>query len=96
MKNPVLDLNDFLKLLKNNQLELNRELRLFLAPEDIKKKTSEALVSSKGKSAVAMKEIIDNLSGEAYCRGQLSVVEHLILIVEKQIQNYVGVEDGSI
>lgn len=97
MKTPVLDLKDYIKFLNKNKEEIGLHLQKILSPEEIKRKTAEALVSSRGQGAVAMKEVLDSIKDEAYYRGQLSVIDHLIMMAEQHLKNYEeAVKNGTV
>lgn len=87
MKNPVIDLKDFVDYLKKQHTEIAKEMKDVLTPEDVKAKTTEALASTKGKGILTFKEILDSIKHEGYTNGRLTVLNHLIVVFEKQINN---------
>ena len=88
MKTPVMDLKDFLKLINLNREAIVKDFKLAMSPEEIKRRTVEALTSSRGESAVAFKEILDSIKLEAYHNGQLSILNHLAFVTETNIKNF--------
>ena len=88
MKNPVMDLKDFVAFLETNKTAIAKDMKSLLTQEEIKQMTMEALSSSKAKGILDFKNILDNVTKEGYYNGQMSIVNHLIMVFQKQIQNF--------
>lgn len=87
MKNPVIDVTDFLKLLhKNRNLFVQQKVGV-LTPEEIKAKTMAATLGKSGEGLVSFKEVMDSIKKESFINGQVSVIDHLIFILENQLKS---------
>lgn len=88
VKNPVLDLKDYIQLLKINHEETSKELNKLLTPEEIKIKTREVLYNKTSSGLLTFKEVLDSIKNEAFIKGQLSIIEHLIMVAEQHLKDY--------
>lgn len=88
MKTPVIDLKDFLNLLKTNKERITKDFSGVMTPNQIKQVTTEAVVGNTSERVTAFKEILDNIRTEGYYNGQLSIIDHLILVTEKQLKTF--------
>lgn len=88
MKNPVLDLKDYIQFLKKNHKETSKELNKLLTSEEIKAKTTEVLHNKTSSGLLTFKEVLDSIKNEAFIKGQLSNLEHLIMVAEQQLKDY--------
>lgn len=88
MKNPVLDMKDFIGWLQMSRANFAKELANTLTPDEIKAKSASAVAGKSGKSLVAFKEVMDSLKKESYVNGQLSIFDHLIQFSEEQVKKF--------
>lgn len=88
MKNPVMDLKDFVDFLKQNKEAIAKNMAALMTPQQLKQASVEAVVGNTGERVTTFKEILDNIRQEGYHQGQLSIVNHLILVLEKNIKNF--------
>jgi len=91
MKTPVLDLKDYIKFLNKNKEDISKEMQKVLSPEEVKKKTLEATSSNKSNGLVTMKEVLDSIKNEAYYKGQLGIIEHLLSSAEQHLKKFENV-----
>lgn len=88
MKNPVLDMRDFIGWLQQSRANFAKELAGTLTPEQIKEKSASAVAGKSGKSLLAFKEVMDSLKKESYINGQLSIFDHMIQMAEEQVKKF--------
>lgn len=96
MKKPVLDLEDYIGWLKVSRENFAKELPHTLTPDEIKGKTLEAVVGKPGDGLMAFKEVLDSIKKESFIKGQLAVLDHLIMVAEQQVKNFKDKADGTV
>lgn len=88
MRTPVLPLVEYINFLKVKQDKLKQEIEQLSTPDDVKRKTSEAVVASKGKRIIAFKEVIDIITEQAYYKGRLEEINDLLSTAEESLRKY--------
>lgn len=95
MKKPVLDLKDYIEWLKISRENFAKEMPTILTPDQIKSKTLQAVTGTPGDGLTSFKEIMDSLKKESFIKGQLAILDHLIIVAEQQVKNYEDKTNGT-
>lgn len=88
LKNPVLPLNEYITYLKKQQANLKAEISRLSTPDEIKRKTAEAVVATKAKRILAFKEVLDTITEQSYYTGQLEMVNDLLAVAEQSLKQF--------
>lgn len=88
MRNPVLPLNDYISFLQKRIKSVADDIAAGPTPQDLKMKSSEAVIGSKGKRVVALKDAVDIITEQSYNKGQFDVLSDLLDNAEQLLKQY--------
>jgi hypothetical protein len=88
MKTPVIPVSDFIVFLESIKNQLADRLKEFPSPAELRTKTAEALSArKKDDGALLFSEILCTIKEEAYCEGQVNLLQFFIEDCQNKIKN---------